>query len=208
MSFSNFVRRARDPGRPHLARVASLCSAVQVYRPLGHRATLSYLTRISGPYEKDEAALLRAVELLTASRGIAVQERAAYGARRGTEKAAGRRRPAPGDYPDQQIWHLDPRDGAMHALWFWLRDTRRAGHRDPGLVRLARECLVTGSLSPADQEALAEVHSVSQAVVRMPWTGAPGGDSRWHTARQRLRIVHHLRTAARLYTPRDSSQST
>ena len=67
MSFGNFARQVRDPALPHRRRVAALRSCVQLYRPIGFEATLSFLHTKAGPFRTDEAALLRA---LAAVRGV------------------------------------------------------------------------------------------------------------------------------------------
>ncbi|MET9301691.1 hypothetical protein ABZX66_20445 [Micromonospora aurantiaca] len=58
MSFSAFARRVRDPALPHQRRVSALRSCVQLYRPVGFEATLSFLEEVAGPFRRDEAALL------------------------------------------------------------------------------------------------------------------------------------------------------
>ncbi|PRX55837.1 hypothetical protein B0I32_12557 [Nonomuraea fuscirosea] len=55
MSFGAFARKVRDPALPH-RRVSALRSCVQLYRPIGFEATLSFLHAEAGPFRTDEAA--------------------------------------------------------------------------------------------------------------------------------------------------------
>ncbi|MFG3422558.1 hypothetical protein ACIBTZ_24760 [Micromonospora sp. NPDC049460] len=43
MSFGAYARQVRDPALPHRRRVSALWSCVQLYRPIGLHATLSFL---------------------------------------------------------------------------------------------------------------------------------------------------------------------
>ncbi|WP_412538713.1 hypothetical protein R8Z50_23015 [Longispora sp. K20-0274] len=122
MSFNNFARKARDPHRTHRQRVGSLRSCVQLYRPLGFRATLDFLTELAGPFECDEQSLLAAVDAITASRAARQPVMAAYAATRRAAKRDGQRRPRPGEAnPNlaRHRWHAAPRQGALYALRWW-----------------------------------------------------------------------------------------
>jgi hypothetical protein len=69
VSFGTYARKVGDGALPFPHRVGASRSCVQLYRPIGFRATLSFLELLAGPYQRDEdAALLRAVEALSASR--------------------------------------------------------------------------------------------------------------------------------------------
>jgi hypothetical protein len=72
VSFGNYARQVRDATLPHGRRVSALRSCVQLYRPIGFHATFSFLAQVAGPYDCDEAALLRALDALVASRRVAV----------------------------------------------------------------------------------------------------------------------------------------
>ncbi|MEV0805941.1 hypothetical protein [Micromonospora sp. NPDC050200] len=95
MSFSAYARTVRDVSLPHRRRVSALRSCVQLYRPLGFHATLSYLGEIAGPYDRDEAALLRALDALVASRRAWQADVRAYAEIRRQAKRRGRRSPRP-----------------------------------------------------------------------------------------------------------------
>jgi hypothetical protein len=69
---------------------------------------LSYLRTIAGPFDRDEQALLRALDMLDASRLIRYAEHQQYADRRRQEKRAGRRTPRALD--------VDP--ASSHGYWF------------------------------------------------------------------------------------------
>ncbi|MEU6723486.1 hypothetical protein ABZ917_07225 [Nonomuraea wenchangensis] len=113
----------RDPALPFQWRVSALRSCVQLYKPLGFQATLSYLEAKAGRFQREEAALLQALALVEASRAarqVAVQ---AYAARRREAKKRGRRVPGTREIdPNVQArfyWYGAPREAALFALWFW-----------------------------------------------------------------------------------------
>lgn len=124
MSFSAYARHVRNPALPHRRRVSALRSCVQLYRPLGFHATLSYLSLVAGPFEHDEAALLRALDALIASRAgwhAALDE---YAAERRAAKRRGQRSPRPNESNPNlgpEHWYGAPREAALHALEFWRR---------------------------------------------------------------------------------------
>lgn len=57
MSFGNHARRVRDPALPFRWRVSALRSCVQLYRPLGFRATLGYLEAEAGRFQREEGEI-------------------------------------------------------------------------------------------------------------------------------------------------------
>ncbi|SHF86570.1 hypothetical protein [Streptoalloteichus hindustanus] len=130
MSFTNHARRVRDSSLPHRRRVSSLASCVQLYRPIGFEASLSFLRDQAGPFERDEAALLRALALIERSRAIWHAEIERYAATRRRAKRLGQRSPRPTEpnphRPDR--WYGAARQAAVHALGFWRR------HRLPALL--------------------------------------------------------------------------
>ncbi|NUR92574.1 MAG: hypothetical protein HOY71_51595, partial [Nonomuraea sp.] len=89
MSFGNFARQVRDPALPHRHRVAALRSCVQLYRPIGFEATLSFLRAEAGPFRTDEAALLRALAVLEGSRAAWQDAKRTYAAARREAKRRG-----------------------------------------------------------------------------------------------------------------------
>ncbi|WP_412542769.1 hypothetical protein R8Z50_09850 [Longispora sp. K20-0274] len=195
MSFASSAARVRDPGLPWGRRVNALGSCVQIYRPLGFTITLSLLTRLAGPYARDEAALLAALDLLSASRAARLRASEAYAARRSAAKRAGRRVPGTEETnPHRSLrWDADPHEGALHALWYWTRKRFAAltatGH--PAAVdlrRMATTCLTTGRLDPADRHVLAlHVRSLHRPDPPAPLTY-------WHR-NDLLTIAEHLTTA-------------
>ncbi|KUL30920.1 hypothetical protein [Actinoplanes awajinensis] len=151
MSFGTYARRVRDPALPYGRRVSALAGCVQHYQPVGFKATFVHLEQVAGPFRHDEAALLRAVDLLTASRERWLAEVRAYATRRSTAKRLGHRTPsAAGRFPMKPAhWYGDSRAAALTALGYLLR--RRAKGRpirgadaDPEVVRLAATCLAGG----------------------------------------------------------------
>ncbi|MFG1945818.1 hypothetical protein [Nonomuraea sp. NPDC048826] len=150
MSFGNYARRVRDPALPHPWRVSALRSCVQLYRPLGFEATLSFLESEAGRFRRDEAALLRALDLIEASRAALRTELQAYATKRREAKAQGRRTPradeANPNFQARWYWYGAPREAALHALRFWRsrRLPQLLPSADPALLELGRcvdECL-------------------------------------------------------------------
>ncbi|MBE1589000.1 hypothetical protein ACFPOI_56390 [Nonomuraea angiospora] len=164
MSFGNFARRVRDPALPYRWRVSAFRSCVQLHRPLGFEATLSFLESQAGTFQRDGAALLRALDIIESSRAALRVELEAYATRRREAKRRGRRSPRAGDSnPNLQArwyWYGAPREAALHALWFWHR--RRLPFllpsTDPVLIEISScvsECLDSGGvLTAARREVL------------------------------------------------------
>ncbi|MEV4197536.1 hypothetical protein [Micromonospora globbae] len=125
MSFSAYARQVRDPALPYQHRVSALRSCVQLYRPIGFHATLSFLEELAGPFQHEEEALLRALDALSASRAARRAEFRRYAAARVAAKRRGQRHPRPDD-PNPHLlhgyWYGAPRRAALHALRFWQRD--------------------------------------------------------------------------------------
>jgi hypothetical protein len=97
VSFGTYVRRVRNTELPYRHRVIALRSCVQMYRPIGFHATLSFLEEIAGPFDRDEAALLRALDALMASRASWHADLRDYAAERKLAKRRGQRSPRPTD---------------------------------------------------------------------------------------------------------------
>ncbi|GAA3972334.1 hypothetical protein GCM10023085_63400 [Actinomadura viridis] len=137
MSFSGYARKVRDGTVPYGARVSALRSCVQLYRPIGFHAGLSFLEEVAGPFRRDEASLLRALETLAASRALWHADIRAYAATRREAKRLGRRVPRPTDpNPDHfpAYWYGAPRSAALHALAFWRRSRLPALLEPPSQV--------------------------------------------------------------------------
>ncbi|WP_370968641.1 hypothetical protein [Amycolatopsis sp. cg9] len=121
---------------------------MRLYHPVGHRATLSFLAELAGPYQRHEQALLRALAALEASRAVWRAEAAAYVDSRVKEKRLGRRRPPPGDPPRSRMsghWYASTpelsRRAAVHALKLWELEP---GTADEAVRALVRDCTATG----------------------------------------------------------------
>ncbi|MCD9145642.1 hypothetical protein [Streptomyces albireticuli] len=100
MSFSVYARRVRDRGLPLARRHRALRDAVGLYCPLGFHGTWAHLGT-AGDLRNDERALLRAMEMLEASRRVRMREAEAFAAHRRAEKARQRRTP-----PRAQVRYL------------------------------------------------------------------------------------------------------
>ncbi|WP_290050402.1 hypothetical protein [Amycolatopsis solani] len=148
MGFGQRARRVRDGRLAHGRRVAALGSCVRLYHPIGHRATLSFLAELAGPYQRHEQALVRALEALEASRAVWRAEATAYVDARVAEKRLGRRTPSPGEPPLSRMsghWYASTpelsRRAAVHALKLWEQDP---GGADDEVRSLVRDCVAAG----------------------------------------------------------------
>jgi hypothetical protein len=164
VSFAADARKVRDANLPHLRRLAAFHSCVQRYKPLGFRATLSFVEQLAGPYRSDEPALLRAIAVVTDSREEWKEAVCAYATARGHAKSAGQRTPPPNDPNPSHFpphWYGAARYGALHALAF--RQFR--GLLPPKRDSVASEVhtLVTqtlakgGDLDPAERDLLSDL---------------------------------------------------
>ncbi|AWS41653.1 hypothetical protein [Streptosporangium sp. 'caverna'] len=86
MSFGTYARRVRDQALPYGRRYTSLRCAVGHYKPLGFNATWNHITSRAGQVRTDEAALLRALDILETSREARLAEMAAFALRRKAER--------------------------------------------------------------------------------------------------------------------------
>jgi hypothetical protein len=150
VGFTERARRVRDGQLAHGRRVAALSSCVGLYHPIGHRATLSFLGELAGPYQHHESALLRALEALEASRAVWREEVASYINARVRQKRLGRRVPSAGDPPPSSMgghWYASTPDvsrrAALHALKLWERDLR-PDSANQELRSIVRCCIATG----------------------------------------------------------------
>ncbi|MET9593216.1 hypothetical protein ABZY45_20095 [Streptomyces sp. NPDC006516] len=175
MSFNNHARKARDMTLPHGLRVAQLRSCVQLYRPIGFHATLSFLEAQAGPYGRDERALLRALDVLEASRDAWHGELRAFDGVRRRAKGQGARQPRRAERnPYREMWWSGaPREGALHALSFL---------RDRGWIPM-----------PVGDPLAADLNRC--VVACLETGGAPGPEER-HLLSECLRSLRNRRTSA------------
>ncbi|WP_297547882.1 hypothetical protein [Amycolatopsis sp.] len=157
MGFSERARRVRDGRLAHGQRVAALCSCVSLYHPIGHRATLSFLAELAGPYQRHEQALLDALDALEASRAVWRVEASGYVNSRARQKRLGRHVPPDGDPPRSRMgghWYAAVPDvsrrAAVHALKLWERDLQPGSANDE-VRSIVRCCIATGGRLTAEQ---------------------------------------------------------
>ncbi|VVJ19578.1 Uncharacterised protein [Amycolatopsis camponoti] len=172
MGFTERARRVRDGRLAYGRRVAALCSCVGLYHPIGHRATLSFLGELAGPYQQHEPALLRALEALEASRAVWREEVASYVGARVRQKRLGRRVPSPGDPPPSRMgghWYASTPDvsrrAALHALKLWERG-QQADHEVRSVVRC---CIATGGRLTDEQLDVVSRRRVSDETEEARW---------------------------------------
>ncbi len=192
MGFTERARRVRHGRLAHGRRVAALCSCVGLYHPIGHRATLSFLGELAGPYQHHESALLRALEALEASRAVWREEVAWSIDARVSQKRLGRRVPAPGGPPPGRMgghWYASTPDvsrrAALHALKLWERDPRPDA-ANPELRSLVRSCIATGGRLTAEQLDVLSHQRMSAETEEVRWPitlvlSACGRRPRWST---------------------------
>ncbi|MEU1816838.1 hypothetical protein ABZ543_16790 [Streptomyces roseifaciens] len=92
MSFSVHAKRVRDRSLPLVQRHRALRDVVGLYCPLGFHGTWAHLST-AGDLRNDEGALLRALEMLEASRAVWIRETETFAEHRREEKARHRRTP-------------------------------------------------------------------------------------------------------------------
>jgi hypothetical protein len=184
VSFGNYARKVRDATLPYGRRVSALRSCVQLYRPIGFHASLSFLQEIAGPFQRDEASLLRALDALIVSREEWHAEVREYAAMRRQAKCRGRRTPRPNEpnpchFP--RHWYGAPGPAALHALRFWQR-SRLPALLAPSdrLTENLNSCVVTslgsgGPLTPAQRQLLTDCIVELQRRRRQPglWSDDP-----------------------------------
>ncbi|MEU3456835.1 hypothetical protein ABZ671_25015 [Micromonospora sp. NPDC006766] len=203
MSFSVYARHVRNPALPHRRRVSALRSCVQLYRPIGFHATLSFLRVVAGPFERDEVALLRALDALSASRAGWHAELGEYAAERRAAKRRGQRSPRPND-PNPNLglrcWYGAAQQAALHALMFWRRKRLPAllAWPDPIASQVdscVTACLVAGGpLTSAQREQLSvAVDALQRHVQAGLWQD---DQAAYFRARELLTVARYVRTAA------------
>lgn len=165
VSFGTYARKVRNGALPYGRRVSALRSCVQLYRPIGFHASLSFLEEIAGPFQRDEVSLLRALDALTASRDSWQADVREYAAMRRQAKYRGQRSPRPKDPNPSKSpghWYGASRQAALHALEFWQRRRLPALLTPPDqLTENLNSCVVAsldsgGSLTPERLRMLAD----------------------------------------------------
>jgi hypothetical protein len=78
VSYGACARKVADPRLPYGRRVTALGGCVQLYRPPGFHATFAYLQHLAGLPRRRETSLLEALRLLSHSRSLLLDDRAAY----------------------------------------------------------------------------------------------------------------------------------
>ncbi|MFD8496844.1 hypothetical protein [Amycolatopsis sp. NPDC059657] len=165
---------------------------------------MSFLEERAGAFlvRPDEKALVRALEMIEASRGAWHAELRAYGERRLRAKRAGRRRPAPGEENPHYLtrWHGDERRAALHAVMF---DSRRKlaplvvpGDPVAGQVQSCVDaCLASaGVLGPEQREALAGcIHELEERLTPAQWAEHRG---EYFRASGLLRLARQVEVAS------------
>ena len=196
MSYGAFARRVRDDSLPHGVRLASFKGCLERYHPIGYEASFGYLELDAGPFGRDADALVRALDLLTASRDLWLVAQAAYAESRRTAKRCGRRTPAKNEpRPGRNwLWFGAERAAALFALEF---EYRRREARLPGLAPLIERTLAShGMLDRADHTLLDQL----EADVNRYRTRGFGWErpdwSAWHRSSDALRLLAHVRNAA------------
>ncbi|MEU7589571.1 hypothetical protein AB0A95_25140 [Micromonospora sp. NPDC049230] len=162
MSFSAFSHQVRDPRQPRQRRVSALRSCVQLYRPIGFEATLSFLEELAGPFQRDEHALPRALDHLAASRTLWREHLREYADQRRAAKRLGHRTlraDAANPTLGPPVWYGASRQAALHALTYWRRSRlpELLGWDDPGAGEIdlvVTACLAGGGSLSADHHRL------------------------------------------------------
>ncbi|MFY1616949.1 hypothetical protein [Micromonospora sp. WMMD736] len=203
MSFGTYARRVRNAELPYRQRVSALSSCVQLYRPIGFHATLSFLEEIAGPFDRDEAALLRALDALVASRTGWHADLREYAAERKLAKRRGQRSPHPTErntngFP--RCWYGAPGRAALHAVRYWRQHEAPGLLAEPDSITLDLAACVTaslaagGSLLSAEREVLsATVEALRQRMGSETWRN----DSQaYYRAFDLLKVARHLEMAA------------
>jgi hypothetical protein len=159
MSFGSEARKVRDGSLPYGRRVRALAKCVELYRPLGYPATFHRLEEVAGRYRCDEAALIRAVDALDASRRLWLAEQTAYARRRTIAKRRGDRSPPPDDRgPGRRIWYGDQKRAALSAIRYELTHRGDGAAPDPAVARLGQRLLdADGVITAAQYERAAQI---------------------------------------------------
>lgn len=203
MSFGTYARKVYDPSLPYGRRVQALAGCVQLYQPVGYKATFAYLEHVAGHFRRDEAALLRAMNMLSASRDLWLVELGRYERRRKEAKRRGQRSPRATErnHTSPACWHGDQRNAAMFALGYLLRRIAkarqtRADTADTEVLRIAYQCVENdGRLSHDERDCLDRLRL--QFERQRDVSGWPKIDwPTWQKAHDSLWVLHLVKHAA------------
>lgn len=204
MSFGTYARKVRNATLPYGHRVSALRSCVQLYRPIGFHASLSFLQEIAGPFQRDEASLHRALDALTASREAWQAEVREYAAMRRQAKRQGRRSPRrkdPNPSNSPRYWYGASRQAALHALKVWQRRRLPALLTPPDrLAENLNSCVEAtldsgGPLTPEQRQMLTDCIGELQRKLAQPglWSN---DQMAYFRARDLLTVARLMETAA------------
>ncbi|GIF26640.1 hypothetical protein BJ973_001086 [Actinoplanes tereljensis] len=197
MSFGTYARKVADGSSPYERRINALAGCVQLYRPLGYLATFGYLNHVAGHFRRDEEALLRALDMLTASRQLWLAEVDAYASRRRAAKRLGRRIPRSSDSNPNlpACWYGDSRRAAFFTLGYLLSKQDRNSHADVDVIRLASSVLEThGNVNGVNLDQVSVLRRrLEQLRAASGWPNVDWPN--WHKANQSLWILHQVSNA-------------
>ncbi|MFI7280884.1 hypothetical protein ACIBOV_11515 [Micromonospora chersina] len=203
MSFGTYARKVRDRSLPYGLRVSALRSCVQLYRPIGFHATLAFLEEIAGPFQRDEAALLKALGAIEASRAQWHADMRDYAHRRRQAKRRGQRIPPaedrnPNGFPP--IWYGAARSAALSALRYWSRRRLPSLRVTADSVGNTLDVLVTATLSSGGDLTSEQRQLLALAVAELDgrmqpdlWADDPVAHRR---ARELLKVARLVETAS------------
>jgi hypothetical protein len=197
VSFGTYAGNVSDGSSPYGRRINALAGCVQLYRPLGYLATFGYLNHVVGPFRHDEAALLRALDALKASRGLWLADLDAYATHRKAAKRLGSRSPRPsGTNPNlPACWYGDSRRAATFTLGFLLRKPDRISHADSEVIHLASSVMEAhGDVDRVRLERLSVLRKrLEQLRIASAWPNVDWPN--WHKANQSLWLLHQISNA-------------
>ncbi|WP_412738348.1 hypothetical protein [Krasilnikovia sp. MM14-A1259] len=197
MSFGTYARKVTVGSLSYGRRINALAGCVQLYRPLGYLATFSYLNQVAGPFRRDEAALLRALEMLTVSRELWLAEVDAYATRRKEAKRIGWRTPRSSDTNPSlpTCWYGDSRRAATFTLGYLLRKPDRIIYADADVIRLAWSVLeAPGDGNRVPPEQLSVLRKRLERLREA--SGWPNVDwPNWYKANQSLWVLRQISNA-------------
>ncbi|MFD4642009.1 hypothetical protein ACFWN2_32220 [Lentzea sp. NPDC058436] len=147
--------------------------------PAGFQATFSFLRAVVGDFTRDPALLPAAMELLSASHAAWQADLHAYGVLRKNAKRLGYRVPNPSaPNPNRPShWYGAPREGALHAVWFWYS---KGASDDVDVHSLAVALIERGRFTAAQREIFERVRAEpgdSWAIVRQMEVAVGSGRS-------------------------------
>ncbi|MEV0403871.1 hypothetical protein [Actinoallomurus sp. NPDC050550] len=125
MRFAAFARQVRDPSLPYARRESAYRECVALCHPIGWHETTSFLEEKAGSFGGDDGPLLRALDLLEASRDVWMAELRGYEQQRRREKREGRRTPSSRPPSVPMYWYGAPLEGELYALRYWRRRHNR-----------------------------------------------------------------------------------